>query len=424
AVIEVNNLTRLPTGSGVTVDGVEVARAGSDGRFFAKLTGATPGDVLQVQLRAPGQPITTALQLRVDAARTQFDPTAPMVRTDRLRVVADGSTATISTRTRQPVTEPDATVRIENARTKQFVDVIADVFGRLPDVSIAAVFGDKLTIKASDGSTDIAGAHAIDRFDVVDRAAPSQPAPLLKDASYVKLLPLTGPLFLDNGPGYGRQGSIGNCPVPAACVALAAVDVDTLKKLIVDNGNGTCTVTFHPQGQRPVEIVVDNQVWGSGSSPRYGHAERTGGGMERWFPLVEKAYAAWVGDYEVLGKGTSVGKVLGELTGRPVREVWTNEHSVDEVWAKASRAASDGLPMAAGTFGTSESARYRGTGVYANHAYSVLGVEEKAGQRLITLRNPWGSGAANSGRVGAYDTGVFQMKVEDFCQLYQVLNIS
>ena len=72
AVIEVNNLTTLPTGNGVVEDGVEVARAGADGRFCAQLKNANAGDVVQVQIRQPCQPVTTALQLRVDAARTQF----------------------------------------------------------------------------------------------------------------------------------------------------------------------------------------------------------------------------------------------------------------------------------------------------------------------------------------------------------------
>ena len=360
AVIEVNNLTTLPTGNGVVEDGVEVARAGADGRFCAQLKNANAGDVVQVQIRQPCQPVTTALQLRVDAARTQFDKTAPMVRTGRLRVVDSSGTINISTRTRQPVTEPDALVRFKNARTGDQVDVVGDVFGRVATVSLPGIAGDRVEVLASDGSVAIDKVHASTTLDISAPPLPSQRAPLLNDSRFVKLLPLTGPVFLAGGPGFGRQGSIGNCPVPAACVALAAVDADAVKHRIADNNNGTCTVTFHPQGGTPVEIVVDNQVWGSGNRPKYGTAESDGAnGIERWFPLVEKAYAAWVGDYEILGKGTSVGKVLGELTGRPTREVWTNVSGVDDVWRAASRAAVDKLPMAAGTYGSSESARHR-----------------------------------------------------------------
>jgi hypothetical protein len=427
AIVEVNNLSVLPTGDGVIEDGVEVARAGTDGRFTASVTGAVPGDVLQVQVRVPGQPVQTAVQVRVDAGRAAFDPRAADVRPERLRTTArpDG-TVVVEARTRQPVTEPDATVRVLNTRTGAFVDVVADAMGRLPPVVLAADVGDRLDVAVSDGTGNLDFSLVAGNLDVVARGPLVQPAPLLRDGGVVRLLPLDGPLFLEGGPGWGRQGSIGNCPVPAACSALAAVDEAAVRDLIRDHGDGTFTVTFHPPGQKPVEIVVDHHVWGDGRRPRYGSADtdpRTGA-IERWFPLVEKAYAAYVGDYEVLGRGTSVGRVLAELTGRATREVWTSTTSVDDVWRELQRGAANRLPMAAGTWGTSSQALYRGTGVYANHAYSVLGIEEQAGRRLITLRNPWGSGAALQGRIGNVDVGVFQMTVEDFCRLFQVLNVT
>lgn len=422
AVIEVNNLSTLPTRDGVVEDGVEVARAGLDGRFQATVTGAVAGDVLQVQVRVPGQPVTTAVQVRVDAARAAFDPRAPMVRPERLRADLDASgTVTIAPRTRQPITEPDALVRFTNTRTGAVVDVGADALGRLPTVTLAAWPGDTINVAISDGTGNGDFSAVAGTIDVVARGPLVQPAPLLKDGGFVGLLPLDGPLFLVGGPGYGRQGSIGNCPVPAACVALAAVDEAAVRNLIRENSDGSFTVTFHPPGQKPVEIVVDHHVWGRGARPTYGSADTdpSSGRLERWFPLVEKAYAAWVGDYEVLGQGTSVGKVLSELTGRTTREVWTNSNGVDDVWRELQRGSANGLPMAAGTWGHQHAALYRGTGVYSNHAYSILGIEEQPGRRLVTLRNPWGTGAP-----GPVNNGVFQMTVDDFCRLFQVLNVS
>jgi hypothetical protein len=426
-IVEVNNLSTLPTGDGVVDDAFELTRAGPDGRFSQAVPGAVAGDVLHVQLRAPQERVATTLQLRVDAARGHFDPRAAMIRLERLRVEAqiDG-TVVIEPRTRQPVSEPDAHVRFKNARTGDVVDVTIDAMGRIPSVRLPASVGDRVDVAVSDGTGNLDFGIVAGQLDVVARGPLVQPAPLLKDRGFVRLLPLDGPLFLPGGPGFGRQGSIGNCPVPAACVALAAVDPAAVRDLIRDHGDGTYTVTFHPPGRPPVEIVVDHFVWSDGRTPRYGTADTdaASGGLERWFPLVEKAYAAYVGDYEVLGQGTSVGKVLSEVTGRTTREVWTNATSVDDVWRELERGAARRLPMAAGTWGTSSAALYRGTGVYANHAYSVVGIEEQGGRRLVTLRNPWGTGAASQGRVGATDVGVFQMKVEDFCRLFQVLNVS
>lgn len=383
AVIEVNNLSVLPTGDGVVEDGVEVARAGADGRFTAQVTGASPGDVLQVQVRVPGQPVQTAVQLRVDAGRAQFDPRAAMVRVDRLRATAQADgTVVIAPRTRQPVTEPDATVRFQHRRSGAVVDVVADALGRFPQVRLTAAPGDVVDVAVGDGTGNLDFSQVAGSVDVVARGPLVQPAPLMKDRGFVKLLPLDGPLFLEGGPGSGRQGSIGNCPVPAACAALAAVDEAAVRDLIRDHGDGTFTVTFHPPGQKPVEIVIDHQVWATGQRVKYGTADadpRTGK-IERWFPLAEKAYAAFVGDFEILGRGTSVGRVLAELTGRATREVWTNSTSVDDVWRELQRGAGNALPMAAGTWGTSS-------------------------QETV-------------------DVGVFQMTVEDFCRLFQVLNVS
>ena len=274
AVIEVNNLSTLPTGDGVVEDGVEVARAGLDGRFQATVTGAVAGDVLQVQVRVPGQAVTTAVQVRVDAARAAFDPRAPMLRAERLRAELDASgTVTIAPRTRQPITEPDALVRFTNARTSAVVDVVADALGRLPTVTLSAWPGDSITVAISDGTGNSDFSAVAGTIDVVGRGPLVQPAPLLKDGGFVGLLPLDGPLFLVGGPGYGRQGSIGNCPVPAACVALAAVDEAAVRNLIRENRDGSFTVTFHPPGQKPVEVVVDHQVWGRGGRHAYGSAE-------------------------------------------------------------------------------------------------------------------------------------------------------
>ena len=426
AVIEISNLSTLPNSDGVVEDGVEVARAGFDGRFQATVIGAVAGDVLQVQVRVAGQPITTAVQVRVDAARAGFDPRAPRLRPERLRAELDvGGAVTITPSTRQPITEPDAAVRLTNGRTGVFVDVHADALGRLPTVTLAAWAGDRIDLAVSDGTGNLDFSTIAGHIDVVARGPLLQPAPLLHDGGYVRLLPLDGPLFLPGGPGYGRQGSIGNCPVPAACAALAAVDEAAVKNLIRDHGDGTCTVTFHPPGQAPVEIVVDHHVWGRGGQPTYGSADvdPSSGRLERWFPLVEKAYAAWVGGYEVLGQGTSVGKVLSELTGRRTREVWTGGTSVDDVWRELLRGAGNGLPMAAGTWGNQSAALYRGTGVYSDHAYSILGVDEVGGRRLLTLRNPWGTGAPVGPAGSGVDDGVFQMSVDDFCRLFQVLNV-
>lgn len=426
AVIEVQNLSVAPTTGQLVGDGVDVVVAGADGRFSAVVNGALPGDVLQVQVRGKDASVPAAVQLRVDATRAQFDPRAAYVHLGRLRVDDDGARSgrgvlSITSRTRMPVSEPDATIRFTNRRSGVFVDVVVDPRGLVGVVALDGNAGDIVDVAVSDGSGNL-DFKTLSGSLTSTKPVPSTPQPQLRDRGLTART-LRGPLISPTGPGYGFQGRIGDCPVPAACSAVAAVDEQAIRDLIRPQRDGTYVVTFHPQNQPPVEIVVDDKVWQDANGPRYGT-----GKIETWFPLVEKAYAAYVGGYEILGQGTSVGTVLSELVGRPVTEVWLNTGvKADDVWKQVQRATAQGQAMALGTFGSSEQARYRGTGVYPNHAYSVVGVAETNGVRHLILRNPWGSSAGvSSGVTGSarVDGGVFSMKIDDVVDLFQVLNIA
>ena len=57
-------------------------------------------------------------------------------------------------------------------------------------------------------------------------------------------------------------------------------------------------------------------------------------------------------------------------------------------------------------------------GIVEDHAYTLLGTEEKNGQQLVKLRNPWGSG--EPGRDGK-DDGTFTMPVEQFMKAYTMI---
>ncbi len=54
-------------------------------------------------------------------------------------------------------------------------------------------------------------------------------------------------------------------------------------------------------------------------------------------------------------------------------------------------------------------------GLVADHAYTVLGVEDKNGQQFVNLRNPWGQ--KEPGHDGK-DDGLFQMPIAQFLKAY------
>ena len=58
---------------------------------------------------------------------------------------------------------------------------------------------------------------------------------------------------------------------------------------------------------------------------------------------------------------------------------------------------------------------YANTGVYGDHAYSILGYEKTGTERYVVLRNPWGESEPAGN--GAND-GVFKLKLEEFQKLY------
>jgi hypothetical protein len=249
------------------------------------------------------------------------------------------------------------------------------------------------------------------------------PAPLRRDGQPATFR-ADGALFVDGASARDpKQGQIGNCYVPAGLAAVANANPEAIAELITANDDGSVTVRFFdPVTFEPQEIVVDRDLYGSADRPRYGSlTQRDGAGHgEAWFSLVEKAYAQWKGGYEVVAAGGSVGRLQAEVLGRPNVEHWLSGASPAEVFGRVQQGTREGRAMAAGTFGTADAARYTGTGIHANHAYTVLGASEEHGRQLITLRNPWASGEPAGDGV---DDGVFELPVEDFVRLFQVLNV-
>jgi hypothetical protein len=344
------------------------------------------------------------------------DPRAAIVNVSRLAAAAlPGGSVAVEPKSRLPVCEPGAVIRVTNTRTGHATDVTVDAHGTIPRLLLPGMARDTLSVAVSDGggNTDfslVAGSLLVPPLVVGDPQVPD-PGPLSRDA-WLRAHRAVGAAFPEAVRASDvRQGQIGDCYVPATCAAVAHAEPEAIRDLVRDNGNGTWTVTFHPAGSPPVEVSVDGDLYGEVGRPRYGKGQF-------WFSLVEKALAQWRGSYEVVGQGGSVGQMMSEILGRPNTEHrlcgQSPDHDAILEGTRQRRA------MAAGTYGTAESARYTNSGVYANHAYSVLGAGQEQGQRYVTLRNPWGSGEPAGDGV---DDGVFRLPLERFMTLYQVLNV-
>jgi hypothetical protein len=232
--------------------------------------------------------------------------------------------------------------------------------------------------------------------------------------------PEGGQLFVD-GVSFDDviQGSIANCYMVGAFSSVAWSNPELISNAIKENPDGTFTVRFFEQAaygepMKPVEVTVDGDLpMADGQGPaRYAKGRD---GQELWVGILEKAYAEWKGGYEAIGNGGRAGEVMSALTGQKDRWIHLGTRSPDSVFEALRQGVEQRTPMAAGTHGKDSGVDYGGTGVYAWHVYSIHGVSEENGERLVELRNPWGrTEPGNDGK----DDGIFKMKLEDFMRLY------
>lgn len=229
------------------------------------------------------------------------------------------------------------------------------------------------------------------------------------------------------------QGWLSDCYLAAGLASVAQRYPNKIKEGIIDRGGDVYAVRFYRldwRGEAKEEWVeVDADFPWFQRKDTWAYLQSTQKG-ELWPSLIEKAYAVWKaggkGDYDTIGQGGWEGDVMEAMTGIAAdSETIARAGNDDALWEKLSAAAKAGKAMTAGTFDDhhGQDARYGdATGVYGNHAYSVMGVRTKGRgkdkQRLVTLRNPWGSGEPTNN--GA-DDGIFELTLADFRSKYESL---
>jgi hypothetical protein len=443
AQIEAINLTTAPTGRYRVDDTMVVGKAGQDGRFdMAKLTGdmaVREGDVIRV--RARFEDGTTSDWVTINAKGVEArDSRNAAVALFRIGVsdAGGGKIAVTNINASRQISEPGARLQLTNNRTRENFTVTLDDKGNFPTgFTVNGRAGDSFSVAASDGKNNVDFRERVGNVTVPGGQPGTQdlvPDPALhKDELDAAGKPrftkarFTGPLFIDGPkPEDVAQGQIGNCYFPAAMGAIARVNPEAITRLIKDNGDGTYTVTFKQRDWatgrfKDVPVKVDGDLYvRSFGGPLYGRSTNSNDArqMELWYPLVEKAYAQWKGSYDDIGNGGLVNDVFEACLGQNAEYMalsWSNE---TRVFDTIKRAIDAKKPVGAGTFGSDEASRYTNTGVYADHAYSILGYEVQGADKLIILRNPW---AESEPRNNGPNDGIFKLKVSEFMKLYQSL---
>ncbi len=441
ASIEAINISAAPGGRLHLDDTTVVGQADARGAFTAaKLTGdqlIREGDL--IRMRARFQDGTTSDWLVVKATGVEASDTRnAVVAINRIGLVdqGGGKVSVENINSSRQVSEPGAKLQFTNTRTNaKAVLTIDDTGNFAAGATLDAKPGDVFSVAATDGTNNTNFSKAVGSV-TVPGGDPGTidliPDPALhKDELNADGTPkfgkarFTGPLFA-NGTNFEdvQQGQLGDCYVPSAVSALAFQTPEAFDNIIKDNGDGTYTVTFKEQDWnsgkfKDVPIKVDGDLYvRSFGGALYGHSANSSDTkkMELWFPLIEKAYAAWKGSYNEIGNGGSSADVFEALVGKPGQDVTITKSNHQRIFDIVKRAIDTKQPISAGTYGEDQEALYTNTGVYADHSYSVIGYEETGGQKYVKLRNPWGESEPAGN--GAND-GIFKLDLETFCKLYQ-----
>jgi hypothetical protein len=436
--IEAINISTAPGGRLSMEDTMVIGKADSFGKFTgAKLPDVQEGDLLRMRARHADGTAGDWVTIKATglAAADTRNAVVAIFRVG-LTDAGAGKVGVTNINEGRQVSEPGATIQFTNKSTGEKTEVKLNDAGSFPaGLQLKGKAGDVFSIAATDGKNNTNFATEVGRL-TVPGGAPGT-VDLIKDPALHKdemnadgtpkfsKKTFTGPLFKDGPkPTDVQQGQLGDCYFPSAMAALTQNNSATVQNMIKENGDGTYTVTFKEKDWatgkfKDVPIKIDGDLYvRSWGGPLYGAtlgADKGEKTMELWFPLVEKAYAQWKGSYNDIGSGGLSNDVFEAVLGKDGQYMNVSPGSEDRVFATIKKAIDAKAPVSAGTHGEDQESLYTNTGVYADHSYSILGYEEKNGEKYVQLRNPWGeSEPAGNGP----NDGIFLLPIKEFTKLY------
>ncbi|MEJ2407573.1 MAG: C2 family cysteine protease [Candidatus Thiodiazotropha sp.] len=228
-------------------------------------------------------------------------------------------------------------------------------------------------------------------------------------------------LYID-GVSYDdvRQGYVGDCSMMATIASVASLNPNFIRDAIVDNHNNTYTVRLYDSHGKAEYITVDGELYRDpDGTPVYARSRQLN---EIWPAVIEKAYARWEGGYANIASRTATDTIM-TLTG--IRTHYTRNQQIPAsmLYGAIRSSLANSSPVIASSY--DDPSRYIGIQIKEDHAYSVLRVYEVNGQQWIVLRNPWGYYEYHGDyKAVGRDDGVFSMKIEDYCRLFQGTTLS
>jgi len=205
-------------------------------------------------------------------------------------------------------------------------------------------------------------------------------------------------------PNDVAQGSLGDCYLMAAMIAVARAKPEAIEELITDNEDGTFDVALHTRkswsaAPSPKVNTVDTRVPEKyEGTPLYAKLGDTSAESEEMWPaLLEKALAQEKGGYEdirgsKIARGFNYAGALELLTGEKETAHDLDGLDEDEALIKIHTALEEKKPIVAGVHNMKDDPEMatdaRKHNVYGNHAYAPESVDLE--NRTVNLTNPWG----------------------------------
>jgi hypothetical protein len=457
ATVEGVNLSTIPTKRLTANETFVLGQVGADGKLSADMP-MRAGDQVRVRLKLADGTTTDWVQIRAQGLGADTRNAEVALFRVGLSDGGNGKINVTNINASRTISEPGAMLKFVNTRTNESATLTINKDGSFDAGStLPGAAGDSFSVRVSDGVNDTAFATEIGKVKVgtgrggsqvhdFDLPDPGLHADELDEAGKPKfnMERFRGPLFdIDGAKATDvQQGQIGDCYLPAAVAAIAHhmpghFENMIKQKIEVDPNTGVEKVWFEVTFQertwengeykfKPIVQSVDADLfvrsWGG---PLYGADDgaRSLEDMELWWPILEKAYADWKGDYNTIGNGGHVSTVFRDMLGTDADSMsisgWSSS-TPEEIWSKIVETVDAKRPIGAGTHGHDQDAIYANTGVYANHAYSILGYETAAdGTKFVQVRNPWGESEPFPG--DGKNDGIFKLKLDDFMKLYSSL---
>jgi hypothetical protein len=405
---------------------VVIARADASGRFEGRLP-LRPNDVVRIRARAPSGSIGKWKVFR--ACGLSGTPRKPGIAVSilGLRDLGNGRIKIFSLDPWRPIAEPNMRLALTNERTGERLVVVTSPTGLLKGrLKIGGRAGDVLRAETAAHPVRVLGRittpPAKADGDVV------RPSGLHQKLGFVPALRrFRAPLFARRPrPSEVYQSELQNCYVASAAAALAHARPNALARAIRPLGGGVYRIrfkTFDPRTERyaPVDVKVTSELWVRPSGELlYGTTSRLGAPPILWWPLLEKAFARFKGSYKRIGRGGCSHHVMELLLGRPRRHFFIESTDPETVWNEMTEALAARLPVVSGTYPPQRWKNYRDTGLYADHAYTVLACREVRGKRRVALRNPWGEDVKAPEKVRS--NGLLDIEFDAFLRLFQVVS--